>query len=185
MAAPLHRLARRWSYVNLTLARDQGIEREKTGSEDESNERGKEESKWIGDVELSGIAEDGSQGHAVRSDVGHQHVSGEQEADETRSQSNDEQDAAEELKRRDGRGHQTRQRDAEAGEEVVHVRKIVQFAPACLHELPSPIESDEEQKRRAKEMCRVTEAAIEAAQTGGSGGGDRCGRRAHLGCAFR
>src|SRR5580765_5927842 len=89
------------AHVWVEACGDEGIEREAARAEDQNQKRGEEEGICIGFVELVRIAEDGKKSIVLGRPVSDEHRSREQQRDGPREQAEDEEYAADELKRGD------------------------------------------------------------------------------------
>src|SRR5215472_11324135 len=137
-------------HVLPVFSRDESVEREVAGAEAEDHHSSKEERIGVGFVELLRVAEDGEKSVVLSSPKGDKHRSGKKECDGAREESENEQDASEELKPRDEVRVESRERDVQRGEEVDDFRLITQLSQAGLYELPAPVDAHEQQQRRTE-----------------------------------
>src|SRR5579883_920069 len=159
------------------------VKREESRAEDQNHQRSKEKCEWIGIIKLARVMKDRSQRFAICRKVSSEHIAGQQKSSEPRCQAKNQQHAAEEFQRCNRRGHQARSGNSQAGKKLLHVWKVVQLAPAGLHELPSPVEPHQQQKGRIQSRRIMLKAAVEAAKSSkyrrSSGRGNGYGLRAH------
>jgi hypothetical protein len=157
---PLHPLRARWVGV---AAEEESVEGDFARAEDEDDKSGEEDGIGIGGGEFVGIGENGEKSLAVGGDVGHEHVDGEDKADETREQADGEENAADEFDAGDKGSGKTRSGKSEAGEKFGDMSEIVEFAPAVLRDLPAPIDTDEEKEWRLESAGGANGPGVHAA----------------------
>jgi hypothetical protein len=145
---------------------EQGVEGQLAGAEDEDEESGEENGVRGGGGEFVGIGDDGEEGFAIGGDVGHEHVDGEDKADETREEANGEQQTADELDGGNEGGGEAGSGETEAREEFGDVSEIVELAPAVLGELQAPVDADEQKERRLQRAGGADGPGVETADGG-------------------
>lgn len=127
---------------------NEGIEGKPSRAEDKNERGSKQKRVRIGAVEFPRIAEEREERLAVGREISDKHVASEYQPCEARSQSCDQEHSAEELNATDKERSAAGRGNTKSCEELRNLRKVMQLAPACLHELPSPVKAHEKQKWR-------------------------------------
>ena len=131
-------------------AEEESIQGELAGTKDEDKEGGEKNSVRGGSGELVGVGKDGEKSRTVAEHVSVDHVNGQDESRETRQQADDQKNAADKFNGGNKGGGGTGSRDTERGKVVCDAREIVEFSPAVLRELHTPVDADKEQEGRLK-----------------------------------
>src|SRR5262249_49106838 len=132
---------------------DDGIKREQSWAEDQNDQGRKKVREGVSVIKLARVGKDGAQRLTIRGNVGHNHVDNQRQGDEPRSQAHEEKNSADGFQRGDKVGIECGERDAELDEIVHKLRDVRKLAYPGLPPLPSPIEANQEQKRRLQLVC--------------------------------
>src|SRR6185437_4018924 len=142
------------------------VERDGARAEYEDQQRSEPERVRIGSIELSRFGKDRLQRFAVGGEVGNSHVHEEWNGNQPGSEPNKEQDAAETFQQRNEPGIEYRKRNAQIGKKADRLGDVLQLAPSGLPELPSPIETHEQQQRGLQRVEDLEQTKIETARSG-------------------
>src|SRR5260370_5413093 len=144
----------------------QGVQADLARAEDKNDERSDQESVRSSGIEFVRDRENRLQSFAVLGHVSHDHVHRERERGNSGEQPYRQKNPAEEFQTADTHGLLSGHGQIQAGKKSRHFFKIVQLAPAALHQLPTPVKPHGQQKRRAQVVNHAKEALVQLSKAG-------------------
>jgi len=127
---------------------DERVERQLSRTENQDDQRSHQECEGSRGVKLVRVREERQESVMIADVVRDSHIGGQQERDDARTKSDGEQDAANEFEPRNEVCVQCRRGNAEGSEVICHFAEVAQLAPPGLHELPAPIETNDQEEWR-------------------------------------
>src|SRR5580704_14873537 len=119
---------------------------ENSRAKEQYDQRGNKKHEGGRRSEFIGIRKYGMERLLVSRYVSHRHVDGQDQSGDAREHSERKEKAAKKFDAGNEYGHLVRHRQTQRREKLGHFIEVVQFAPAALHKLDSPVESHEKQE---------------------------------------